>query len=163
MVRINSSRSSIVTQSMKGILYLVAVWTVAMIFVFIFMCGILRFTPRKERHLDSATPSINLTSSTALPRQGGDDASEPPPHAEEKSSVMTCAGSCGPEQDHSARTIVKAKMEEKASRQGPTRMMDHLVALYREKDMHAANALQARKQIETDEVDVARLWMAAAR
>lgn len=141
----------------------------------------LRFTPRKERHLDSATPSINLTSSTALPRQGGDDASEPPPHAEEKSSVMTCAGSCGPEQDHSARTIVKAKMEEKASRQGPTRcavgqddeiggqtcsrcrMMDHLVALYREKDMHAANALQARKQIETDEVDVARLWMAAAR
>ena len=44
MVRINSSQSSIVTQSMKGILYLVAVWTVAMIFVFIFMCGIVSMT-----------------------------------------------------------------------------------------------------------------------
>ncbi|TKA72805.1 hypothetical protein B0A55_09530 [Friedmanniomyces simplex] len=76
---------------------------------------------------------------------------------------MIHAGSCGPEQDHFARTTVKAEMEGDTLQQGPTQMVDSLVALYREKDVHAANALQARGQIERDEVDVARLWMAAAR
>ncbi|KAK3617874.1 hypothetical protein LTR56_025006 [Elasticomyces elasticus] len=109
------------------------------------------------------------------------DALKSPMHLEKECSVLTHADSCGPEQDHFIRTTVKAEMEGDTIQHCPTqfavgedmesrgqtcsrcRMMDALVALYREKDMHAANALQARGQIERDEVDVAKLWMAAAR
>ena len=94
---------------------------------------------------------------------------------------MTSADGCEAEHDHCTSMMVKAKTEEGAMQPGTIRcaarqddesrgqtcsrcaMMDHLVVLYREKDTHAANALQARKQIETDEVDVARLLLAAAR
>ncbi len=41
--------------------------------------------------------------------------------------------------------------------------MDRLVLLYRENDAHAANTLRARRQIELDEADIARLIMAAGK
>ncbi|KAK5769355.1 hypothetical protein LTS12_000282 [Elasticomyces elasticus] len=39
IIRINSSRSHTITRAMKGVLGLVATWTIALVFLFIFACG----------------------------------------------------------------------------------------------------------------------------
>ena len=41
--------------------------------------------------------------------------------------------------------------------------MHHLIALYKDKDLHTSRALQARQRLERDERDVARLLITATR